>query len=336
MFKVYLGVPLNKPELMLIRRKIMTLNKKRCLIFLAVILILLLGVTMTTAATVQKDNNTQANKDNGKLSTPANNDVDKVVQSSASITSKDAKVKNKNITTQTTNTENTVKTENKVVTRNIQTDNERINTYMKESSELMNMDADDFGFNSVKTITKNNPGLNIKEAYNVYDSTEPIIITTDDLNDFSNIQDYLKNYDGELKTAKIILETGEYSYPVINTNLLNLENYNKIKNVIIEGNGAIIDCANAPTTVFNVGSGYDLIINNVTLKKFSSSVDAVTLIFSKGNLTINNSIYQITLHRVSVLLLWVVVFLELFMEIMPKSILLILHFWKILVDMVLL
>ena len=84
----------------------MTLNKKRCLIFLAVILILLLGVTMTTAATVQKDNNTQAIKDNGKLSTPANKDVDKAVQSSASTTSKDAKEKNKNTTTQTNNKKN--------------------------------------------------------------------------------------------------------------------------------------------------------------------------------------------------------------------------------------
>ncbi len=57
----------------------MTMKNKYCLLFLVTILVLLLGVGMVSAT--DTGNSSQAIKDINKLSTPANYDVDKMVQS---------------------------------------------------------------------------------------------------------------------------------------------------------------------------------------------------------------------------------------------------------------
>ena len=83
----------------------MTLNKKYCLLFLAIFVILLMGVTTLSATEVKNTNITQE-VDNKELSTP-NNDVDKMVQSSASKTSLEANVKNKDTSDNTNNSDTT-------------------------------------------------------------------------------------------------------------------------------------------------------------------------------------------------------------------------------------
>ena len=85
----------------------MTLNKKYCLLFLAIFVILLMGVTTLSATEVKNTNITQGVTDNNKLSTPDNYDVDKVVQSSASKTSLEANVKNKDTSDNTNNSDTT-------------------------------------------------------------------------------------------------------------------------------------------------------------------------------------------------------------------------------------
>ena len=100
MFNFFLGVPLekyvnvNKGD-----KKIMTFNKKHCLVFLVIFVILILGMTMASATDVKDVNNTQKITDNKVLSTPAKYDVDKLVQSEANKISKDADEQ----TTDTTN-----------------------------------------------------------------------------------------------------------------------------------------------------------------------------------------------------------------------------------------
>jgi len=69
----------------------MTLNKKHCLILLVVMLVLLLGTSLVSAA--DTNNTTQVVKDNNQLSTPANYDVDNVVQSDLANVKSDADVK---------------------------------------------------------------------------------------------------------------------------------------------------------------------------------------------------------------------------------------------------
>ena len=71
----------------------MTFNRKHCLLFLAIFVILLVGMTMASATNVGDGNNTQGVKDNKELYTPDNYDVDKMVQSSVSKTNTDANVK---------------------------------------------------------------------------------------------------------------------------------------------------------------------------------------------------------------------------------------------------
>ena len=68
----------------------MTFNKKHCLVFLVIFVILILGMTMASATDVKDVNNTQKITDNKVLSTPAKYDVDKLVQSEANKISKDA------------------------------------------------------------------------------------------------------------------------------------------------------------------------------------------------------------------------------------------------------
>ena len=85
----------------------MTLNKKHCLLFLAIFVILIVGMTLASATQVEDVNKTQEITDINKLSTPNNYDVDKVVQSSASKTSLDANVEKDYTSDNTNNTNNT-------------------------------------------------------------------------------------------------------------------------------------------------------------------------------------------------------------------------------------
>ena len=78
----------------------MTFNKKHSLIFLAILVILLTGMTIVSATEANDANNTQKIRDNKILSTPAKYDVDKMVQSEASQASKDADEYNKNTSKQ--------------------------------------------------------------------------------------------------------------------------------------------------------------------------------------------------------------------------------------------
>ncbi|MBE6487853.1 MAG: hypothetical protein E7Z86_04000, partial [Methanosphaera stadtmanae] len=117
----------------------MTLNKKHCLILLVVMLVLLLGTSLVSAA--DTNNTTQVVKDNNQLSTPANYDVDNVVQSDLANVKSDADVEkisntSKNTNTQTTNkqTENQVTTnDNNIKTINI---NDDIGKTLKGEGEL--------------------------------------------------------------------------------------------------------------------------------------------------------------------------------------------------------
>lgn len=80
----------------------MTLNKKYCLLFLAIFVILLMGVTTLSATEVKNTNITQE-VDNKELSTP--NDVDKMVQSSVTTSNMDANVKIKQTSDNTNNSQ---------------------------------------------------------------------------------------------------------------------------------------------------------------------------------------------------------------------------------------
>ena len=113
----------------------MTLNKKHCLLFLAMVIILL-GMTIVSATEVQDLNHTQEKTDNNKLSTPDNYDVDKVVQSSASTTSKDAKVENKETKIQT-NTDNTDNT--KQITKNTEKNTKKSSQTITNYADLSDL-----------------------------------------------------------------------------------------------------------------------------------------------------------------------------------------------------
>ena len=100
----------------------MTLNKKQCLIFLAIFVIMLLGVSMVSATADAK--NTQGENGNIKISTPANNDVDNMVQSSTSNAKLEANVE-KTITSDN-DTINTKKTD---TTKKLQAQQETATNY---------------------------------------------------------------------------------------------------------------------------------------------------------------------------------------------------------------
>ena len=111
----------------------MTLKKKHCLLFLAIFVILLLGVTMVSAAEVADANNTQGVKDNDMLSTPYNYDVDKMVQTDVSTTNSEAKVNNRQTSDITNNTDTT--NEKTQTTENSEKSNENDITSTKDISK---------------------------------------------------------------------------------------------------------------------------------------------------------------------------------------------------------
>ncbi|RAP53297.1 MAG: hypothetical protein BZ138_01375, partial [Methanosphaera sp. rholeuAM270] len=99
--------------------KKMTLNRKHCLLFLVIFVVLLLGVSTASSINVEK-NNSHEIIDNKVLSAPDNYDVDKEVQSGTSPTSTDAYEKNNETSDNTNNTEKTnrqtINTQNTVTT----------------------------------------------------------------------------------------------------------------------------------------------------------------------------------------------------------------------------
>lgn len=116
-------------------------NKKHCLIFLITVLVLLLGVGMVSATDT---NNSLEVKDTSKLSTPANYDVDKVVQSDVTTATSDADVE------KITNTSDTTKT-----TTNTQTTNEDTKTITKTNEK------------SLKTATFERTANNYQDILNI-------------------------------------------------------------------------------------------------------------------------------------------------------------------------
>ena len=96
----------------------MATNKKHCLLFLVLFLILILGISMVSATTLKET--TKNTSEIKKLSTPSNNDVDKKVQSGVQSSTSDAYVKiaktKDNNTTK--NTENTITTLNNNKSKN--------------------------------------------------------------------------------------------------------------------------------------------------------------------------------------------------------------------------
>ncbi|WP_323736121.1 Ig-like domain repeat protein [Methanosphaera sp. ISO3-F5] len=99
----------------------MILNKKHCLIFLTIFLVLILGTAVVSAT--DDTNNTQGVTDNKELSTPANYDVDNMVQSSIAETKLDANVE------KTTNSDNEDNNYTKTITKKTQTGNTKKVTY---------------------------------------------------------------------------------------------------------------------------------------------------------------------------------------------------------------
>jgi len=104
----------------------MTLKKKHCLLLLAVILVLLISITNVSAT--DTNNTTQVVQDNNKLSTPANYDVDNVVQSDLKTLKSDADVE------EISDTSNTIK--NKDIQENTATNNKTIEKSNKTIKQL--------------------------------------------------------------------------------------------------------------------------------------------------------------------------------------------------------
>ncbi|RAP50095.1 MAG: hypothetical protein BZ136_02100, partial [Methanosphaera sp. rholeuAM74] len=114
----------------------MTLNRKYFLLVLALFMVLLMGVSMASAA----DADVQGTIDTNKLSTPNNYDVDNMVQSSASPTSTDTNVEKITTSDKTNNTEiainetdNTLNTSKDIITLN--STNKSIQKNLKTAGE---------------------------------------------------------------------------------------------------------------------------------------------------------------------------------------------------------
>ena len=129
----------------------MTLNKKHCLIFLIITVILTISMTTVSATNNQDTNNTQEINDN-KLSTPNNYDVDKI-QNSVDKSNTEANVQ------KTENNQNNILSENKKIIKNSQTNKktestpENVNNYSQLHNLLTTSTAEDLTVNLLGTDT---------------------------------------------------------------------------------------------------------------------------------------------------------------------------------------
>lgn len=117
-------------------------------------------MTMASATDVKDVNNTQKIKDNNKLSTPANHDVDKVVQSKASKTSLDADVEKDKTSDNTNNTDNTNRqTKNTINTETTENTNDITSKNINITKSIQNnvKTAGTYSFSYLANLLNNEP-----------------------------------------------------------------------------------------------------------------------------------------------------------------------------------
>ncbi|MBE6486958.1 MAG: hypothetical protein E7Z85_08980, partial [Methanosphaera stadtmanae] len=220
------------------RRYFMSLNNKHCLLFLVIFTILLLGVSMASAAEVNDVNNMQEIMDDIKLSTPDNYDVDKVVQSSTSQSSTDAEVKNYNTSDKTNYSEiseiTNRQTENAIKTNEINITSK--NTNLNKNIQQKVKSEGEGSFTELQRLINENSVIELSQNYQFISGTDD-----DELVDGIVINKDLTIYGyGFTIDAKNSARIFKISGTDINVELINIKLINANSTLRDNGNGGAI------------------------------------------------------------------------------------------------
>ncbi|WP_323736131.1 Ig-like domain repeat protein [Methanosphaera sp. ISO3-F5] len=265
----------------------MTFNKKHCLIFLIITVILTISMTAVSATNNQDTNNTQEINDN-KLSTPNNYDVDKI-QNSVDKSNTEANVQ------KTENNQNNILSENKKIIKNSQTNKktestpENVNNYSQLHNLLTTSTAEDLTVNllgtdtytiteriivskSIKNLTINGNSITIdgKEQYGFLTINKGLNLTINEL--------IVKNCYDDWNDGAVIHDSESSNITILNS--------------FFENNYMDNDCKGG--VLYQNSENFAIItINNTTFKSnFAYGDGGVIYINNPTNLTISNSIFE--------------------------------------------